>query len=161
SIEHHEGVHPRLGALDVLPFVSLSPTKAEREHAADAARSFARWWASAYDVPVFLYDDADPEGRDLPHARTHAFRTRMPDFGPEAPHAQLGASAVGARRPLVAINLMLVTRDADAARRVARAMRERDGGLPGVRALGFLLEGAGRAQVSLNLVDLDRTGVQE
>lgn len=161
SIERHVGVHPRTGALDVVPFVSLSPTNAEREHAAEAARSFGRWWASAFDVPVFFYDDADPDRRDLPHIRTHAFKNRAPDLGPSAPHPRLGATAVGARRPLVAVNMLLVTRDVDVARRIARAVRERDGGLPGVRALGFLLEAEGRAQVSMNLADLDRTGVQE
>lgn len=161
SIVGHEGVHPRLGALDVVPFVALGGTDAERQLAAMTARAFAHWWAETYAVPVFCYDDADPKRRDLPHARRHAFRTRAPDFGPLTPHPRLGATAVGARLPLVAVNLMLVTRDVVVARRIARRMRERDGGLPGVRALGFLLESERRAQVSLNLVDLRRTGLEE
>jgi glutamate formiminotransferase len=161
SIVGHEGVHPRLGALDVVPFVALGGTDAERQLAAMTARSFAHWWAETYSVPVFCYDDADPLRRDLPHARRHAFRTRAPDFGPATPHPRLGATAVGARLPLVAVNLLLVTRDVAVARRIARRMRERDGGLPGVRALGFLLESERRAQVSLNLVDLRRTGLEE
>lgn len=161
TIVGHEGVHPRLGALDVVPFVALGGTDAEPQLAAMTARAFARWWAETYGVPVFCYDDADPERRDLPHARRHAFRTRSPDFGPSTPHPRLGATAVGARLPLVAVNLVLVTRDVVVARRIARRMRERDGGLPGVRALGFLLESERRAQVSLNLVDLRRTGLEE
>ena len=161
SVVDHEGEHPRFGALDVVPFVALGGTNAERLQAADEARAFGRWWADDSDVPVFLYDDADPEGRDLPHARTHAFKTRQPDFGPPAPHATLGATAVGARRPLVAVNCVLVTRDVSIARRIARMLRERDGGLPGVRALGFFLPDAGRAQVSMNLTELERTGVQD
>jgi glutamate formiminotransferase len=160
SIARHVGVHPRAGALDVVPFVSLDGTEGERAQAADAARNFGTWWAETYAVPVFLYDDADPGGRDLPEIRRGAFKTRRPDFGPAEPHPTLGATAVGARRPLVAINLVLVTRDVAVARRIAHDVRERNGGLPGVRALGFLLESEGRPQVSLNLVDLDRTGVE-
>jgi glutamate formiminotransferase len=161
SLGDHSGVHPRFGALDVVPFVALGDTDAERQVAAIAARSFARWWSETHGVPVFTYGFADVESRDLPHARTHAFRSRDPDFGPDRPHPALGATAVGARPPLVAINCLLVTPDVVVARRISRALRERDGGLPGVRALGFELEHAGRAQVSMNLVDLGRTGVQD
>jgi glutamate formiminotransferase len=161
SIADHEGVHPRIGALDVVPFVALGGTKVERAQAADAAREFGQWWAETHAVPVFLYDDADPGARDLPHIRRHAFKTRKPDFGPEAPHHTLGSTAVGARKPLVAINLLLVTRDVAVARRIAREIREQDGGLPGVRALGLMLESKGRPQVSMNLVDLERTGIED
>jgi glutamate formiminotransferase len=161
SIAEHDGVHPRLGALDVVPFVALRGTTEERAQAAAAARQFGQWWAEAHAVPVFFYDDADPGGRDLPQIRRHAFRMREPDFGPETPHPTLGATAVGARKPLVAINLLLVTPDVAVARRIAREIRERDGGLAGVRALGLMLASAGRPQVSMNLVDLDRTGIED
>ncbi len=161
TIVKHEGEHPRFGALDVVPFVALGGTNAERVEAAQEARSFASWWADNYEVPVFLYDEADPEGRDLPHARSHGFKARDPDFGPAEPHPTLGATAVGARRVLVAINCVLVARDVVVARRIAKSMRERDGGLRGVRALGFYLPEAQRAQVSMNLTELDRTGVQD
>ena len=103
-----------------------------------------------------------PTRRDLPHIRRHAFRTAQPDFGPDAPHPTLGATAVGARKPLVAINCVLVdAATSRVARRIAREIRERDGGLPGVRALGFMLESQRRPQVSMNLVDLDRTGIED
>jgi glutamate formiminotransferase len=161
SIVDHDGEHPRFGALDVVPFVALGGTKAERAQAGEEAKQFGEWWAHEFAVPVFLYDDADDEGRDLPHARTHGFRTRPPDFGPDAPHPRLGATAVGARKPLVACNCVLVSREITVARRIAREMRERSGGLQGVRALGFFLPDAKRAQVSMNLFDLDRTGVQD
>jgi glutamate formiminotransferase len=161
SIVDHEGEHPRFGALDVVPFVALGGTKIERAQAADEARAFGEWWAREFAVPVFLYDDADPEGRDLPNARSTSFRSRAPDFGPAQAHGRLGATAVGARRPLVAVNCVLVSRDISVARRIARDMRERTGGLRGVRALGFFLPEAKRAQVSMNLVDLDHTGVQD
>jgi glutamate formiminotransferase len=160
SIEGHKGVHPFVGALDVVPFVALEGTAAERARAADAASAFGAWWAETYDVPVFLYDDADDRGRSLPELRRDAFRSRAPDFGPGVPHPTLGATSVGARRPLVAVNVLLVTGDVAVARRIAHEVRERDGGLPGVRALGFLLESIGHAQVSMNLVDLERTGIE-
>jgi glutamate formiminotransferase len=161
SMAGHDGEHPRFGMLDVVPFVALGGTKAEQQQAGAEARAFAEWWAETGDVPVFLYDEADPEGRDLPHARSHAFKSRKPDYGPEAAHPKLGATAVGARQPLIAVNCVLLTRDVSIARRIARLMRERDGGLRGVRALGFYLPEADRAQVSMNLTELERTGIQD
>jgi glutamate formiminotransferase len=160
SIVGHDGVHPFMGALDVAPFVSLDDSDAGRGRAVAVARDFGAWWAESHGVPVFLYDDADPSGRDLPRTRREAFANRAPDFGPATPHPSLGATAVGARRPLVAINLWLSTPDVAVARRIARAVRERDGGLPGVRALGFQMRSSDQAQVSMNLYDLERTGVE-
>jgi glutamate formiminotransferase / 5-formyltetrahydrofolate cyclo-ligase len=157
SIAAHEGVHPRSGALDVVPFVALTGDTAV---ATQAAREFARWWATSFAVPVFFYDGADEEGRTLPATRAEAFRRRAPDLGPARPHPELGATAVGARAPLVAINCLLDTADVETARAAARVVRERDGGLPGVRALGFFLAAAGRAQVSMNVTDLARTGIE-
>lgn len=161
TIADHEGEHPRFGALDVVPFVALGGTNTEKAQAAQEARAFGAWWADNYAVPVFLYDDADPQGRDLPHARSHGFKARKPDFGPGTPNSKLGATAVGARRVLVAINCALVTRDVAIARKIARMLRERDGGLRGVRALGFYLPDVRRAQVSMNLTDIDYTGIQD
>jgi glutamate formiminotransferase len=156
-----EGVHPRLGALDVVPFVALSGTPEARASAVRAAQYFAGWLGDALDVPTFLYDEADPQERPLPHLRRDAFVRRMPDYGPSEPHPKLGATAVGARPPLVAINCQLDRDDVDLARRIADDVRERGGGLPGVRALGFELASRRRAQVSLNVTDLGATGVEE
>jgi glutamate formiminotransferase len=152
------GVHPRLGILDVVPFVALDGC--DHAVAVHAAHSFARWWASTHDVPVFLYDDADPDRRTLPAARRSAFSTRSPDTGPASPHPRLGATAVGARGVMIAVNCDLDTDDIDVARRIARSVRERDGGLTGVRALGLPLATRGLAQVSMNLVDLAATGLE-
>jgi glutamate formiminotransferase len=157
DLRRHQGVHPRLGALDVVPFVALD---GRRDHAVDAARSFGEWLVGEFGIPVFFYGDASPTGRTLPAVRHDAFERIAPDLGPGAAPARLGATAVGARPPLVAINCWLVRDDLTLARRVARAVRERDGGLPGVRALGLRLTAAGAVQVSMNLVDLERTGVE-
>ncbi len=153
----HDGVHPRLGALDVVPFVALD---GEAATAVDAARAFAAWWSNEAHVAVFLYDAADSQHRSLPDTRRDAFTTRAPDFGPATPHARLGATAVGARRPLVAVNCEIDGFDLALARRLAARVRERDGGLPGVRALGFAVDHRRRVQVSMNLVDLDQTGIE-
>lgn len=154
----HEGVHPRVGVIDVVPFVAL-----EEDHdiAADAAAAFALWAVEELALPVFFYDDADPKRRSLPELRAEAFKKRAPDVGPVHPHPTLGAVAVGARPPLVAVNCWLDTNDVLVARLLARQVRELDGGLPGVRALGLLLESAQTVQVSMNLVDLPVTSLED
>jgi glutamate formiminotransferase len=156
----HEGVHPRVGALDVVPFVSLSDTSDERALAVHRAHDFARWLARNFDVPTFLYGDADPERRSLPLLRRDAFVRRAPDFGPAEPHPELGATAVGARPVLVAVNCALERNDVELARRIAHDVRDRGGGLPGVRALGFELVSQGRAEVSMNLTDVSAAGLE-
>ena len=160
DMHDHDGIHPRLGALDVVPFIALGPTKAEQNRAVDAAHSFARWWSTAFSVPCFIYDDADEQHQTLPEIRRRAFRLSEPNYGPSEPHPTLGATAVGARKPLIAVNCVLLAQDVQPAYRIARAMRESDGGLPGVRALGFHLDAIDRSQVSMNLVDLDQTGIE-
>ena len=157
DVRRHAGVHPRLGALDVVPFVALDGDSAT---AVAAATAFADWIAGELAVPVFLYDAADPVGRTLPDARRRAFVERAPDRGPDTPHPTLGAVAVGARAPLVAVNCWIDTADPALARRIAREVRERDGGLPGLRALGLGLASVGASQVSMNVVDLDRCTVE-
>lgn len=136
----HVGVHPRLGVVDVVPFVPL-----DRTSPADARRArddFADWFAREHSVPCFLYG---PE-RTLPDVRRHAFRTVEPDLGPSQPHPTAGATAVGARPVLVAYNVWVSGIDAAAAHRVAVAVRR-----PGIRALGLSV--GPRLQVSMNLVD--------
>jgi len=160
SIREHAGVHPRLGALDVVPFVALDAGDDARADARRAACEFAAWWSSSFAVPVFLYGDADEHKRTLPSTRRSAFRDRRPDLGPERPHDTLGSTAVGVRRPLVAINCVLDTADIAVARAIAHAVRERDGGLAGVRALGFALASRAITQVSMNVTDLERTGIE-
>lgn len=157
DLRAHTGVHPRLGALDVVPFVALD---APLLQAIDAAYAFAAWVNTELAVPVFFYDGCADAHRSLPEVRRDAFTRIAPDLGIPEPHPRLGAVAVGARRPLVAVNCWLGSDDVARARAVAAAVRERDGGLPGVRALGLLLPSRGVAQVSMNLVDLERTGLE-
>jgi glutamate formiminotransferase len=135
-------------------------TEDARAGAVDAAGAFATWIAGSLAIPVFLYGDADVAGRSLPDARRTAFISRKPDLGSSSPHPQLGAVAVGARPPMIAVNCTLDTDDISFGRDIARRVRERDGGLPGVRALAFALASVGRVQVSMNLVALERTGLQ-
>ncbi len=139
DISSHEGVHPRIGVVDVVPFVPLRPTSLDT--AVEARNRFARFMA-ALGVPAFLYGSE----RTLPEVRKGAFETLDPDYGPSLPHRTAGACAVGARLPLVAYNLWLQNSSIDQARRIARAIRR-----PGVRSLGLAV---GRhVQVSCNLVD--------
>lgn len=157
----HEGVHPRLGAVDVVPFVPLAgSTPADAVAARD---DFARWAAGELSVPCFLYGplgspstgrpdqpdgpwDVWPDHRTLPTVRREAWRSLQPDAGPTRPHRTAGAMSVGARPVMVAYNLWLADAGVAVAKDIARSLRG-----PAVRALG--LEVAGRAQVSCNLVD--------
>jgi len=157
DLSGRDGVHPRLGLVDVVPFVALGEPP---QVAIEAAGEFGARIAAELEVPVFFYGAADPEGRDLPSVRRDAFTRRAPDVGPPQPHPRWGATAVGARPPLVAVNCWLDQDDLDLARSVATAVRARDGGLPGVRALGFRLPSVGQVQVSMNVTDLTATSVE-
>ncbi len=140
----HLGVHPRLGAVDVVPFVPLAGSS--MEDALAARDRFAAWAGSDLGVPCFLYG---PE-RTLPDVRRHAFTGLVPDAGPAVAHSTAGAICVGARPVLVAYNVWLAEGvEVAAARRIAKEIRG-----PALRALG--LDVGGRAQVSMNLLDPDR-----
>ncbi len=157
SLEQHHGVHPRLGTVDVVPFVPLFSTASsfgrDRAWAVGAARRYAVW-LERLGVPSFLYGDADPRGRSLPEIRKEAFRTRFPDFGPKQPHPKHGSVAVGARPPMVALNINYPGDAAESVRTMARAIRESGGGMRGVRALAFDLPSRGGSQLSMNIIDL-------
>ena len=167
DLRHHAGVHPRIGAVDVIPFVPLAGLP--MAEAVTIAQRVGRALASATDVPVFFYEEAAivPGRRDLPELRAGGFERLperladprwRPDAGPAAPHPSAGAIVIGARRPLIALNAMLDPADLAGARAVATAIRERSpGGLPAVRALGVMLPSRGVAQISMNLLDYRRT----
>ena len=148
DLDTHRGVHPRLGVVDVVPFVPLSFSPHGRAANTDltgaiiARDRFASWAARELELPCFLYG---PE-RSLPEVRRNAFGSLEPDTGPKSPHPRAGATSVGARRILVAYNLWLAAGDLHLARNLAREVRG-----PHVRALGLSVGGA--SQVSCNLLE--------
>ncbi len=157
DLTRHTGVHPRLGAADVIPFVPVRGITLE--HCAELARGFGQRLWDELRVPVCLYEAAArrPECARLENVRKLAAAGSLaPDIG-NARHPSAGASVVGARKFLVAWNINLESRDLAAAREIARAIRESSGGLPAVKALGFALESRGEVQVSINLVDFEKT----
>ena len=154
----HAGVHPRLGAVDVVPFAPLADST--MPEAVAAARACARKLWEELGLPSFLYGEA-ASGRSLPEVRRRAFRDLAPDYGGPGPHPTAGAVAVGARQVLVAYNVDLATEDLEVARRIAAAIRQSgpEAGLPYVRALGFALPSRGIVQVSTNLLRPEVTGM--
>lgn len=145
DLARHEGVHPRLGVVDVVPFVALSPNGIDEARGLRDAT--AQWIASAHDVPVFLYGPLPQGERTLPYVRAHAFKDLAPDFGPPKADVHHGAVVVGARDILVAWNLWLNNVTLEHATMLAKRVRR-----PGVRALG--LQVGNEVQVSCNLVDI-------
>lgn len=165
----HQGEHPRIGALDVCPFVPIAGvTMAD---CVALARSVGRRIADELDVPVYLYAEAAtrPDRRLLPNIRRGEYEglkaeigtspDRRPDFGPSRMHPSAGATVVGARPVLIAWNVNLRTTDVNVAKRIAKAIRESSGGLPAVQAKGFELEDRGLVQVSMNMLDHRRTSL--
>jgi len=159
DLRRHEGTHPRIGAADVVPLVPIRESDAERARA--AALELARRVGEELALPVFLYADLAP-GRGPAFFRSGGpteLQRRLdegelaPDFGPAQLDERAGGVIVGARPPLIAFNVNLAGDDLEAAQGVASAVRERDGGFPGVRALGLRLPRAGHVQVSLNVED--------
>ena len=166
DMDAHIGEHPRIGAVDVIPFVPLAATT--MDDCVEFARAFGERVATAYDLPVFLYANAATRAERVKLADVRrggyeglkeeiALNGRGPDFGPARLHPSAGAVAVGARPFLIAYNINLDSRDVELAKRIARRVRESGGGLPRVQANGFWIEELGRAQVSMNLLDFATT----
>lgn len=170
DLRTHQGEHPRMGAIDVLPFIPLKG--ASMADAVALATGVGRRIGEELGVPVFLYESAAtrPERKNLAEIRKPQFEglreligtdpARTPDFGPSRIHPSAGCVAVGARMPLIAYNVDLESEDVGLAKRIAKGIRERDGGLPGIKALGLFLEDRRCAQVSINVCDFTRTGLQ-
>ena len=163
DLNKHKGEHPRMGAVDVVPFIPISDVT--MDECVQLAEDFAREYASRFNVPVYLYEAAAtrPERRNLADVRKGEFEAlrdqigrdpgKKPDFGPEAIHPTAGATAIGARQILIAYNINLATNKLGVAKRIAKQIRGRDGGLAAVKALGFELKDRGLVQVSMNMVD--------
>ncbi len=166
DMETQSGEHPRIGAVDVVPFVPLGDTTLE--DCVGFARDFGRRLATRFDLPVYLYAAAAtrPDRVKLADLRRGQYeglrdeiatRGREPDFGPARTHPRGGATCVGARPFLVAWNVNLASDDLQLAKRIAHRVRESSGGLPAVQAKGFFIDELGCAQVSMNLLDTERT----
>jgi glutamate formiminotransferase len=164
DMDRHAGGHPRMGAVDVVPFVPLRGIS--MDEVVELARDVGRELAESLDLPVYLYDRAalSPERASLADVRRGEYEglreavargERLPDLGPHR-LGPAGATAVGARKPLVAFNVYL-RGSVEAAKDVARAVRESGGGLPAVRAIGFAVPDRRAVTVSMNLVDVDVT----
>lgn len=167
DMEQHRGGHPRMGATDVIPFMPVRDV--QMASCIELAREVGAELAEALDLPVYLYDQAAvlPDRRSLAVVRKGEYEglraavargERLPDLGPHA-IGSAGATAVGARAPLVAFNAYL-TADEAAAKEIARTIRESSGGLPALRAIGFAVPERGCSTVSMNLVDFTTTGVR-
>jgi glutamate formiminotransferase len=170
DLNGHDGAHPRFGATDVLPFVPLRSE--EMPACVEVARALAKRVAADLQIPVFLYEDAAriPEHRNLAAFRGKGFEEmrevigseplKTPDEGEARVHPTAGAVAIGARFPLIAFNVNLDSDDLELAKRIAVEIRERDGGMKCVKAMGLLLED-GAVQVSMNLTDYRVTSMSD
>ena len=168
DMERQAGEHPRIGAVDVIPFVPLGDTT--MEEAIALATAFGERIAERFALPVYLYALAarHPDRVKLADVRRGQYEglrmaiaepDRRPDFGPARTHPSAGAVAVGARPFLIAYNINLDSQDLELAKRIARRIRESGGGLPRVQANGFWIQELGRAQVSMNLLDFSVTSM--
>ncbi|AZR74610.1 glutamate formiminotransferase [Anoxybacter fermentans] len=168
DMEKHTGEHPRIGAVDVIPFIPIQGV--EMEECIAAAKEVAKRIADELNVPTYLYGEAAqrPERRNLANIRKGQYEAlkeeigkeeRRPDFGPAKTHPTAGATVVGARMPLVAFNVNLDTDQKWIADKIARAVRESSGGFKNVKAMGVMLEDRNQVQVSMNLENYVKTPI--
>jgi len=166
DLRQHTGEHPRLGAVDVVPFVPIADVT--MDECVRLAKETAAEVADRFQVPVYLYEEAsgNPARKNLEDIRRGEFEgldTKMsapgwaPDFGPARPHPTAGATVMGARMPLIAYNINLATNRLDVAKKIAAAIRFSSGGFRYVKAMGIALEDRGIVQVSINLTNHEKT----
>jgi len=168
DLRTHQGEHPRLGAIDVVPFVPIEGI--DMAGCVALAKDVAREVAGRFAIPIYLYEEAsdNPARRNLEDIRRGEFEglaAKMatagwaPDFGPATPHQSAGATVIGARMPLIAYNINLNTDRLDVAKKIAAAIRQSSGGFRYVKAAGFMLEDRGIVQVSMNLTNYQKTPI--
>ncbi|MBM3990688.1 MAG: glutamate formimidoyltransferase [Planctomycetes bacterium] len=171
DLRSHEGEHPRVGATDVVPFIPLEGST--MEECVALAHALGARVGRELSIPVYFYESAarTPARRNLPDVRNIGFEklreavasdpARVPDEGPRhALHASAGATVIGARQFLIAFNINLRSEDLALAKSIAKAIREKDGGLKGIKAMGFAIDAPKCAQVSMNVCDFRATGLQ-
>ena len=162
----HEGEHPRMGAVDVIPFVPIRDM--DMQECVELSKQLGARLANELDLPVFLYEESAsaPHRKNLAAIRKGQFEGMAekvledqwhPDFGGNRIHPSAGVVAVGARQPLIAFNINLDTPDVSIAKKIAKIIREKDGGFRAVKALGVMLEDRNIAQVSINMCDYKQT----
>jgi glutamate formiminotransferase len=168
DLRTHQGEHPRLGAVDVCPFIPIEG--ATMQDCVELAREVAAEVATRFNLPVFLYEEAasSPARRNLEDIRRGEFeglaakmqqRDWAPDFGPAQPHPSAGATVIGARMPLIAYNINLATDRLDVAKKIATGIRMSSGGFRFVKAMGIELKERGVVQVSMNLTNYEKTPI--
>lgn len=168
DLRTHKGEHPRLGAVDVVPFIPIEGVTMEA--CVQLAKAVAADVAKRYSLPVYLYEEAssNPARKNLEDIRRGEFeglaakmtqQAWAPDYGPATPHQTAGATVIGARMPLVAYNINLATDRLDVAKKIASAIRMSSGGLRYVKAMGIALEDRGIVQVSMNLTNYEKTPI--
>ena len=169
DMREHRGVHPRIGAVDVIPFVPVR--KVSMEECVTVAHQLGEKVSQALQIPVYFYAEAalSPDREHLSIIRKDQFEglkeriksdpRRKPDLGPDCLHPTAGATAIGARQPLIAFNIYLNTPDVGPAQEIAGLIRASGGGLPGVKALGFYIERKGLTQVSMNVTHYRKTSL--
>ena len=170
DLTQHQGEHPRIGATDVVPFVPLEGST--MQECVETAHALGRRVGRELEIPVYFYESAarKPERRNLPDVRNIGFEklrdavaqdaTRTPDEGPKtALHPTAGATVIGARFFLIAFNVNLETTDVAVAKDIAKKIREKDGGLKGIKAMGCFLDDLKCAQVSMNVCNYEATGL--
>lgn len=171
DLTRHQGEHPRIGATDVVPFVPLEGSS--MAECVALAHALGARVGRELEIPVYYYEAAArrPERRNLPDVRNIGFEklreaiasdpARTPDEGPRAAlHPTAGATVIGARSFLIAFNVNLQTQDLALAKQIAKQIREKDGGLKGIKAMGFFLDDLDCAQVSMNVCDFEATGLE-
>lgn len=170
DLTKHQGEHPRMGAVDVIPFVPLKNVTVSE--CVELARRVGQAIWEKFRVPVYFYEEAAtrPERRDLANIRKGQFENYpkkiqepdwAPDVGERIVHPTAGVSAVGVRPPLIAFNVNLGTNNLEIAKKIAKAVRGSDGGLRYVKALGLTLEGRGLTQISMNLTNFEKTPIYQ
>ncbi len=169
DLNEHRGVHPRMGATDVVPFVPIKGVSLK--DCVEIARWVARETWQRFRIPTYLYEEAahEPRRKNLEYVRRGQFEQlreevrrnpdRRPDFGEAGLHPTAGATAVGARNFLIAYNINLNTNDLSLAKAIARKIRASDGGFPAVKAIGVEVKALGMVQVSINLTDFLTTSI--
>lgn len=168
DLNNHEGQHPRMGAVDVIPFIPVKNVTVEE--ADKLAKDVAKEAAEKYNLPFFLYEKSAtaPHRENLANVRKGQFEGMMekmkdelwkPDFGPDTIHPTAGVTAIGARMPLIAFNVNLSTSNLEVANKIAKQVRYLSGGFRFVKAIGVELQDRGIVQVSMNLTDYTKTSI--